>query len=508
MSSIFHASDYWDRAAVIKAAFEKCRWFSRGWCLQELLAPANLLFVNSTWKDVGTKDDLSQIIGEITKIPRAVLRTPPQADIQDCSVAERISWIADRQTTRIEDMAYSLLGIVGVHMPMLYGEGEGAFIRLQHEIIRKYNDPSIFAWDRQAPSESYLTVLDIQPLSGNYSPVLARAASCFAGHSLSANPSTRLTTQFSLTNQGVLFTNAELRYQKGPPGYSHQYLLNLHLGQGTDGYFLRLQKIGQGLFIRIRDNPSRRSAFSRMPYSPPFTEAVCILDGPPSQLTRQVQGWAQNAIRLHWRSWGQPFDDFNLWHIRSAEPRANWDLAANQFLLELSPADDLHVEFVPGNRVTNPDSKYLVVAIRVSRFPNGHDVYARLVPGETWEGMHRSRLGFRGEESKSVQFGPSLLQDGANRISIAGYDITMSIKHDIDGGGLFSHCIYLNWDDASLALTGTTPTTAKTIEGTTVTDTARATADTKTGNNSVFNVRYGHGVPERDWRKRYVPGSS
>ena len=62
-------------------------------------------------------------------------------------VAQIMSWATDRKTTRVEDQAYSLLGLLDVHMPMLYGEGKKAFQRLQLEIIRKSNDQSILAWD-------------------------------------------------------------------------------------------------------------------------------------------------------------------------------------------------------------------------------------------------------------------------------------------------------------------------------------------------------------------------
>ena len=112
------------------AVFGQCRWFGRGWCLQELLAPPNLLFVDWKWDDIGTKDELRGFISTITEIPVALLRMPPTMSICDCPVADCISWIAKRRTTRIEDMAYSLLGILGVNMPMLYGEGTASFIRL------------------------------------------------------------------------------------------------------------------------------------------------------------------------------------------------------------------------------------------------------------------------------------------------------------------------------------------------------------------------------------------
>ena len=67
--------------------------------------------------------------------------------VEELSVAKRMSWAAKRVTTRIEDIAYCLLGISGVNLPLLYGEGERAFIRLQEEIMRSSDDQSLFAWE-------------------------------------------------------------------------------------------------------------------------------------------------------------------------------------------------------------------------------------------------------------------------------------------------------------------------------------------------------------------------
>ena len=124
-------------------------WFSRGWTLQELIAPRMLLFFNKQWKSIGTKRTYADDLNRITRVPKAVLMDGMVSN-RPC-VAQIMSWAANRKTTRIEDRAYSLLGLLGVNMPMLYGEGKEAFLRLQLEIIRKSNDQSIFAW---APNRS------------------------------------------------------------------------------------------------------------------------------------------------------------------------------------------------------------------------------------------------------------------------------------------------------------------------------------------------------------------
>ncbi|THU85931.1 HET-domain-containing protein, partial [Dendrothele bispora CBS 962.96] len=126
------------------SAFRRSRWFKRGWTLQELLAPPSLVFFSQDWMDIGTKSSLRNVVSEVTRIPVQVLMNNHPETI---SIAKRMSWAADRKTTRAEDLAYCLMGIFDVHMPTLYGEGgPNAFMRLQQEIIRKSDDQSIFAW--------------------------------------------------------------------------------------------------------------------------------------------------------------------------------------------------------------------------------------------------------------------------------------------------------------------------------------------------------------------------
>ncbi|KIM60329.1 hypothetical protein SCLCIDRAFT_58566, partial [Scleroderma citrinum Foug A] len=119
-------------------------WFSRGWTLQELIAPRKLQFFNKQWKSIGTKRTHADDLNKVTRVPVDILMDGLTSN-RPC-VAQIMSWAASRKTTRIEDQAYSLLGLLDVNMPMLYGEGKEAFQRLQLEIIRKSNDQSIFAW--------------------------------------------------------------------------------------------------------------------------------------------------------------------------------------------------------------------------------------------------------------------------------------------------------------------------------------------------------------------------
>ncbi|KAI5992803.1 heterokaryon incompatibility protein-domain-containing protein [Pisolithus albus] len=129
-------------------------WFSRGWTLQELIAPRKAVFFNKNWVSIGTKQDLTLTLKDITGIPKDVLSDGQILRstnlLERPCIAHIMSWAADRETTRVEDRAYSLLGLVGVNMPMLYGEGPKAFQRLQLEIIRVSRDHSIYAWNPKA----------------------------------------------------------------------------------------------------------------------------------------------------------------------------------------------------------------------------------------------------------------------------------------------------------------------------------------------------------------------
>jgi hypothetical protein len=120
-------------------------WFTRGWTLQELLAPLMVQFFTSDWLYIGSKKELSLLIEEITEIPEDILNH--EEPILDQTVYMRMHWAARRKTTREEDMAYCLFGIFDVNLPLLYGEGRKAFHRLQEEIIKQFHDHTIFLWD-------------------------------------------------------------------------------------------------------------------------------------------------------------------------------------------------------------------------------------------------------------------------------------------------------------------------------------------------------------------------
>ncbi|KAH9913131.1 HET-domain-containing protein [Epithele typhae] len=167
--------------SVCRHRFRISRWHERGWTLQELLAPESLVFFSQDWEVLGTKCDLAELLEEVTQIPREVLRH--EQEITEMSVAQRLSWAATRRTTKVEDEAYCLMGILGINMPTLYGEGSNAFRRLQEEIMRQSTDMSLFAWGHHLDDTGTLPsslVLQAPPsLDSHHSFLLAPSSSVF-----------------------------------------------------------------------------------------------------------------------------------------------------------------------------------------------------------------------------------------------------------------------------------------------------------------------------------------
>jgi hypothetical protein len=116
-------------------AFQHSQWFTRGWTLQELLASSTVRFFSKEGVSLGTKKSLEQDVHEITRVPTEALRGRP---LSEFSIEERLSWTAKRTTTFKEDKMYCLLGIFGVYLPPMNGEGEAhAATRLIKELQRR-----------------------------------------------------------------------------------------------------------------------------------------------------------------------------------------------------------------------------------------------------------------------------------------------------------------------------------------------------------------------------------
>ena len=123
-----------------------CKWFTRGWTLQELLAPKKVIFFDSNWRRIGTKVSYCKAISSITGIDTACLLE--SSKLFNELYATRMFWASKRKTSRDEDIAYCLIGIFHLHMPLVYGEGKSkAFKRLLHELVRvSSGSHSLLAW--------------------------------------------------------------------------------------------------------------------------------------------------------------------------------------------------------------------------------------------------------------------------------------------------------------------------------------------------------------------------
>ncbi|EPE08942.1 cmgc protein kinase [Ophiostoma piceae UAMH 11346] len=190
------------------SAFSSSRWFTRGWTLQELLAPSELRFYTKSWEQIALKQELAAAIEGITGIPQNVVRDSSNLD-QETTVAQRLSWAARRETKREEDLAYCMVGLFGVHMSMIYGEGgRNAFIRLQEAILKITRDDSIFAWGLGTHHKTLPRLSSDAPISGgiwasspadflNCGQIVPRKRLCASNPSITAG---RLDICLSITN--------------------------------------------------------------------------------------------------------------------------------------------------------------------------------------------------------------------------------------------------------------------------------------------------------------------
>ncbi|KAK1752746.1 vegetative incompatibility protein HET-E-1 [Echria macrotheca] len=210
LEDVQHGGGHRGGYRVWKDDFVQSRWFRRGWTLQELLAPRAVTFFGAGWKQLGTKASLARTVEKATGIERRVLLEPRL--VFKTSVARRMAWAAHRTTARPEDVAYALMGVFGVNMMPLYGEGgENAFLRLQEEIIRRSGDQTIFAWgilgqeDKPVIHHTGLEEFDDDAASATMS-ALARSPRDFAGMNrvVCAPPTTpQDAADYGVTNRGV-----------------------------------------------------------------------------------------------------------------------------------------------------------------------------------------------------------------------------------------------------------------------------------------------------------------
>jgi len=219
------------------STFQQSKWFTRGWTLQELLAPEIMVFFDRDWKEIGTKLRMRKLIESVTGITHLI-------NFELASVAQKMSWASKRQTTRVEDKAYCLMGLFGVNMPPLYGEGQKAFLRLQLEILGTSDDESIFAW-KTAGEKSGLLAQSVGAFehSGNVLKLM------FARHR----------APYSMTNKGLrmqtcLIPASHYYYNSKETAFANEFLVPLNCQRDGDlkPLSLHVRRVYQNQFIRIR----------------------------------------------------------------------------------------------------------------------------------------------------------------------------------------------------------------------------------------------------------------
>lgn len=300
-----------------EAGFPKCRWFTRGWTLQELLAPRTVEFYDMGWNHRGSRLDFTSTIARITSIPTSLLRG--DSDVADYSVAERMSWAACRQTTRVEDVGYCLLGIFDVNMPLIYGEGTKAFRRLQEEIVKRNNDLTIFAWESPSQQSSHFSLF-------------AHSPEAFAD-SAGIVPFSNDFLDFSISNKGLLRSGesvqriAFVKTNNQPCRDVVRYLINLGTRNGALGG-IYLRKIGPNVFYRDRELPL--AGFGRN-----LIKQVDVFDATDYYiLLESAHKMHQNLSACAFRLGGIhiPFHSDDTLTLCDVVPTALWDASDRIFL--------------------------------------------------------------------------------------------------------------------------------------------------------------------------------
>ena len=283
--------------ALFRQQFASSRWFTRGWTLQELIAPSHVSFYSQDWAFIGTRQSLRSDIHTITGIPESVfdLSLPEAAardrGLQDLSLAQKMSWAADRQTTRAEDIAYCVMGLFDINMPLLYGEGrEKAFRRLQEEIIKSTDDESIYAWTVDAKKVAHK--------DQHFWGILASGPEAFGNHGgMVPTRSKYLTRQSShtttVTSRGVQVELALTPFPNDASGTIFLAFLDCNIIRGgtsrpslTPAILLQKKSWnGETDFVRIRADVLPLSMMNRIVLPPEIESMAGDVWGSTSRLS-------------------------------------------------------------------------------------------------------------------------------------------------------------------------------------------------------------------------------
>jgi hypothetical protein len=361
--------------------FADSRWFTRGWTLQELIAPRKSVFYTRDWKRIGTKRELCQTIARNTGIPSTILLG---VDFGRTLVAERMNWAAKRRTTRVEDQAYCLLGLFDINMPLLYGEGERAFLRLQHEIIKKTNDRSIFLWT--APAEKSHT---------SFRSLFARSPAEFASYSDYGIPARY--GRFEVTQSGL-----EINFPLiDVPGSTSEEVFGVIVDAGEGYHCVYLRKLGDGEYARVaahkiarilnpnynpfaRTNPHEKSEWITVPNTFDKYSYECHMD-------YRLGGFHVEYYPIELQ-------------IHSVTPSYAWDEETKTLNLDWSESmrpieDGLKIVF---SEVAYPDTTFEVDLIEEMRSPSAFKSIGRSQSNEKYGYMARITQRFIGDQVMNV----------------------------------------------------------------------------------------------------------
>ena len=274
-----------DGYASTDSLFRKSEWFNRGWTLQEMIAPADVRFFTASWEEIGRKCDMSGILNQITGVSEDVL-LDPQNNLRNVCISQKMSWAAGRKTSRIEDRAYSLIGLFDISLPILYGEGLRSFQRLQEEIIRQSFDHTIFAWELRDSFYSGLLAPspDVFAPCANVVPIPAREYNAVFGFDGSQS-------DYSMTNTG-LFIQLPRRRLKSHLYLYVAFLACRHVGRQTP-IFIYIKQYHSGLpnqFFRIRK--SSRSMGDGIIFTTRLDKAIFIAQS-KIRVVDPPQSWAK-----------------------------------------------------------------------------------------------------------------------------------------------------------------------------------------------------------------------
>ncbi|ERF76866.1 hypothetical protein EPUS_02577 [Endocarpon pusillum Z07020] len=288
--------------------------------------------------ETGTTEARNKIWSERSKItgikPAILSHAQPLSSV---AVVQKMSWAANRTTTRMEDTAYCLLGIFDINMPLLYGEEEKAFRRLQEEIIRSTPDLSIFAWTWLPNTKN-----TGKPNSLLFSGVLAKSPLVFfQGISLEKRPGHDW-RELSVSN-GSIKTQVQIVSERIPGKRGTRYLLPLDCSREPNQLLaVRLRKCGPDQFIREDpwavveysedlwvNAPKEQYLLTELPKvsrppESPFLDMSLFIGQTRSHFV-QVQLRDELEIDDTW-PWGRRFDSQDRLFFVSGDPR--WDSGA------------------------------------------------------------------------------------------------------------------------------------------------------------------------------------